>query len=86
MTSPQALRLAIRLLDYPAWHVEVNGRPVTPESPEATAQIILPLSAGTEQIRIKFVDTPDRIWGEVISSGATLAFFVLLLVGHAKRS
>ena len=85
VTSPQALRLAIRLLDYPVWHVEVNGRPVTPESPETTAQMVLPLSAGTQRIRIKFVDTPDRIWGEVLSSGATLAFFALLFVGHAKR-
>jgi hypothetical protein len=86
VNSPQPLRLAIRLLDYPAWRVEVNGRPVTPESPETTAQILLPLSAGAHHIRIKFADTPDRIWGEVISGGAGLAFFVLLFVGRPKRS
>jgi len=85
VNSPQEVRLAIRLLDYPAWRVEVNGRPVTPESPETTAQMILPLPAGTERIGIKFVDTPDRIWGEVISSGACLVFLMLLFLGRAKR-
>jgi len=63
----------------------VNGRPVTPESPETTAQMILPLPAGTERIRIKFVDTPDRIWGELISSGACLVFLILVFLGRAKR-
>ncbi|HEY6946834.1 MAG TPA: hypothetical protein VI431_16975, partial [Candidatus Acidoferrum sp.] len=85
VTSPHELRLAVRLLDYPAWRVEVNGRPVIPESPETTAQIILPLAARTQHIRIKFVDTRDRVWGKVISGVAGLAFFMLLLARGAKR-
>ena len=79
VTSSRPLRLAIRLLDYAAWHVEVNGKAVTPESPETTAQMILPLPAETERIRIRFVDTPDRVWGEMVSGGAGVAFLALLL-------
>src|SRR5215470_7772112 len=67
VVSPTPMRLAIRLLDYPAWRIEVNGRPVTPEFPEGTAQIILPLPAGTEQIAVSFRQTRDRIVGNALS-------------------
>jgi hypothetical protein len=67
VTSPRRLKLAIRLLDYPAWRVEVNGYPLTPEFPEGTAQIILPLPAGTEQIDMNFRRTPDRTFGNALS-------------------
>jgi hypothetical protein len=85
VTSREPLRLAFRLVDYPAWHVEVNGQRVTPEFAEATTQIILPLSAGAQQIRIKFADTPDRIWGGVIFCGAGVAFLGLLFFKQAKQ-
>jgi hypothetical protein len=67
VTSPKPLKLAIRLLDYPAWRLEVNARPITPEFPEGTAQIIVPLPAGTEQIIISFKRTPDRTVGNALS-------------------
>ena len=67
VNSPQALRLAVRLVDYPAWRIETNGRPATPEFAEGTAQIILPLSAGTERIQISFGRTPDRTAGSALS-------------------
>jgi hypothetical protein len=89
LTSPQALRLAIRLLDYPAWRVEVNDRRVKPQSPETTSQMILPLSAGTQRIRIKLVDTPDRIGGVVVSILSLVAwgaFFGRGKWGRAKPS
>jgi len=85
VTSPQAVRLAIRLLDYPAWHVEVNGKPETPESPETTAQMILPLSAGAHRIAMRFGQTWDRTFGGAISAGAGMVFLVLLFLGQSSR-
>lgn len=67
VNSPRALRLAIRLVDYPAWRIETNGPPATPEFAEGTAQVILPLSAGTERIQISFGRTPDRTAGSALS-------------------
>jgi hypothetical protein len=86
VTSSEPLRLALRLLDYPAWRVEVNGRRVQPESPETTSQMILPLSAGTERIRIRFVDTPDRVFGGALSLASLFAAGLLLAKGRAKQS
>ena len=84
VTSPQPLLIAVRLLDYPAWRVEVNGGRVTPESPESTAQIILPLPAGAQQIRIKFADTADRKWGTGMSFASLLALAACFSAGRAK--
>lgn len=83
-TSPQPFRLAVRLLDYPAWRIEVNGQRVTPEPPESTAQIILRMPAGTEHIRIKFETTPDRRLGSGMSLAALLALAACFFSGRVK--
>src|SRR5215472_6707535 len=84
VTSPEPLRLAVRLLDYPAWRVEVNGHPVTPESPESTAQIILPLSPGRHQINLRFARTGDRTLGSGISLIGLLALAGCFWPSRAK--
>ena len=82
VTSPEPLRLGVRLLDYPAWRVEVEGQQVSPESPESTAQIIVPLPAGTQRINIRFARTRDRVWGAAISCLAGILFLLLLFKGQ----
>ncbi|HKW61465.1 MAG TPA: 6-pyruvoyl-tetrahydropterin synthase-related protein [Candidatus Acidoferrum sp.] len=84
VTSPHPLRLAVRLLDYPAWRVEVNGHRVSPESPESTAQIILPLPAGTQRINIRFSRTVDRSLGAGISLAGLLILATCFLVGPCE--
>ena len=86
VTAPQPLRLAIRLLDYPAWHVEVNGRGVTPETPESTAQIILLLPSGTQRINIRFARTPDRGLGSGISLTGLLTLAACFWATRSKTS
>ena len=83
--SSQPLRLAVRLLDYPAWRIEVNGHRVIPESPESTAQIILPLPAGAERIKISYVRTRDRYLGSLLSGVCTLALVAALWGVPARR-
>jgi hypothetical protein len=76
--SPQSVRLAIRLLDYPAWHVEVDGQRVRPESPESTAQIILSIDAGSDRVKLGFARTPDRTLGTLLSGSSALALAAAL--------
>jgi hypothetical protein len=80
--SPRPLRLAVRLLNYPAWHVEVNGIAVTPELVGSTAQMILPLPEGKQGVTVKFVSTPDRIAGNGISLLSGLAVLGFLGVSQ----
>ncbi|HKV60559.1 MAG TPA: hypothetical protein VJO16_01485 [Candidatus Acidoferrum sp.] len=84
VTSKEPLRLAVRLLNYPAWLLEVNGKAVTPRNAETDGSMVLPLPAGTERITAKFVRTVDRKLGIVISLIAVLILLALLNAGGVR--
>ena len=84
VTSSEALRVGLRLLNYPAWRVEVNGKAVTPQHAETNGQMILSLSAGTQRITARFVRTPDRKLGIAISVMAALTLLALLNAGGLR--
>ncbi len=70
INSPEPVTAALRLLNYPAWRVEVNGKPVLAVSDQHTGQMLVTLPAGISRVRVAFAGTPDRGWGNVISAGA----------------
>src|SRR5260370_40285159 len=84
VASREPLRVGLRLLNYPAWRVEVNGKAVAPQRAETNGQMILPLSAGTERITARFVRTPDRKLGIAISMAAMLTLLALLNAGGLR--
>jgi hypothetical protein len=84
VTSNQFTRIGLRLLDYPAWHVELNGNEVTPQHAETNGQMILSLSPGTQRITAKFVRTADRKLGIAISMVAVLILLALLNAGGVR--
>jgi len=84
VTSCEPVRVGLRLLDYPAWRLEVNGKAVTPRHAETNGQIILLLSPGSERITAKFVRTPDRKLGIAISVMAVLTLLALLNAGGMR--
>jgi hypothetical protein len=84
VTSNEPVRVGLRLLNYPAWRVEVNGRAVTPRRAETNGQMILELSPGTRRITVKFVRTPDRKLGMAISLIALLTHLALLNAGGLR--
>jgi len=83
--TPVPARVALRLVNYPAWRVTVNGAPATVEHPETSQQIIVAVPAGTSEIRAEFTRTPDRTLGGCISL-AGLAVSVGLLAGKRRRA
>lgn len=84
VTSREPVRVALRLLDYPAWRVEVNGKTIRAEHAETTAQMVLPLQAGLQHVRVKFVRTPDRTLGIAISVLGVLTLLALLNAGGLR--
>jgi len=64
---PKSGRVAIRLLDYPAWQVSLNGKLMKPHHGAVTNQMILPVAAGESRIEIIFARTWDRIIGGWVS-------------------
>ena len=69
--------LALHLFNYPAWQVEVNGRPVQASTREGTGQMLIPVGAGMNRVEITFARTWDRRLGGWISLLALVLIFVL---------
>jgi hypothetical protein len=78
--SPEAVRLALRLLNYPAWRVELNNSIVSPEPPTDTNQMIIPIPAGPSLVRVRLLRTPDRTVGLLLSGLSTLLVVALWIV------
>src|SRR6266481_477868 len=84
VASLVSLRVKLRVLDYPAWRVEVNGQTVRPEHAETTAQMVLVLQSGWNHVRVRFVRTPDRKVGSAISLLSVLTLLALLNAGGLR--
>ena len=72
------LRIALRLINYPAWRVEVNGREIVPERADDYDQMIVPLGAGESRVQVHFARTRDRTLGGVITAASLLAAMFLM--------
>jgi hypothetical protein len=84
VTSNDFTRMGLRLLNYPAWHVELNGKAVAPQRAETNGQMILSLTPGTQRITARFMRTPDRKLGIAISVLAVLAILAFLNAGGVR--
>ena len=82
ITVATPTRLALRVLNYPAWHVEVNGSPVTPESGPDSGNMIVELPAGPSRVNARFARTQDRNLGDVLS---ILSLAGAVIVGLGPR-
>ncbi len=77
--APQPATAALRLMNYPAWRVEINGRVAPAESHSDSGQMLIPLPAGSSRVRVHFAPTWDRLAGALISMMAGASLLVLTL-------
>src|ERR1700682_3574970 len=83
--SPRPARLALRLLNYPAWPVEVNGHRLQPASAEDSRQMIIAIPAGKSRITVRFARTVDRTIVGILSILSSLAAAALLIWRQRAR-
>ena len=74
--------LTLRLFNYPAWKVIVNGHRVGTRSSEVTGLMIIPVAAGASDVQVYFSQTPDRVAGDIVSL-ISLALFAALWIRKA---
>jgi hypothetical protein len=74
------VKVAVRLVNFPAWEVRVDGKTAQPESLEKTAQMVLPLPAGTHRVEIRFCRTWDRTAGGALSAISTIGLLGFLFL------
>ena len=77
--------LVIRLFNYPAWQVEVNGRLVSTQTRETTGVMVVPVGAGDNNVRIKFIRTWDRMVGAAISGFTLLLLMAATIIRNLKK-
>jgi hypothetical protein len=83
--APSPLRAAVRLLNYPAWRIRVNGEPVESESDADSGQMIVPLPAGRSRVEVRFAQTTDRAGGGALSCIAGLLLAGMAVSGSGRR-
>ena len=84
MSAPD--RLALRLLNYPAWKVEVNGRAVETTARERTGQMLVPVEAGMNRVQITLMRTWDRSVGGWISGVSAMCLVVWAVWVRRRRT
>jgi hypothetical protein len=84
--SPRELILALKLLNYPAWNVQVNGKAAQYWSGEETGQIMVSLPAGASRVEIRFRRTRDRMLGILISLTSALLIAALLIFWKPRKA
>lgn len=84
--APVPMRALLRLLDYPAWAVRVNGVPTVAESDPDTGQMLVPVPAGKSSVEVRFVRTADRTMGGALSSLAALLVSGLAWFGWRRSA
>jgi hypothetical protein len=83
--SREPILLALRLVNYPAWQVDVNGEKITPARAEDSGQMIVPVPAGESRIVVRFIRTKDRIVGALLSA-LSLVVMLFLLRRPSKKT
>jgi len=76
--------LVLRLFNYPAWRVKVNGLAVETESQENTGQMLIPVQAGESQVQVTLERTWDRRVGGSVSGMAALGIAGLAVVRRKR--
>ena len=75
-------KLDMRLFNYPAWRVEIDGKMTRTETNRVTGQMIIPIRAGVNHVRVIFTRTWDRTIGWLIS---LLTAFILVMFARRQR-
>ena len=85
VTSNQSVRVAVRLLNYPAWRVEVvhEGK-ASPGQLEKSSVMILRVPGGESLVRASFERTWDRKVGIAGSAIGLLALFLILGLSRGR--
>lgn len=84
--SPRELILAVKLLNYPAWNIQVNGTAAQYSSREETGQLMVALPAGASRVEIRFRRTWDRKAGIWISLVSALLIAALRKLWRSRKA
>lgn len=80
--SPTAAFAVLRLMDYPAWRVSLNGQQIQTGPHRDDGLMTIPIAAGHSQIDVQYAATPDLWTGRILS---LLSIILLLALTLSRR-
>ncbi len=84
--SAAPVTLALRLVDYPSWEIQVDSKPARITTLPATSQILVPLAAGDHRVDVHFGRTWDRKAGDAISASTVTLLGFIWVFRRRRRS
>jgi hypothetical protein len=76
-TTRREALLALKLLNYPAWQVFIDGQSGRAQSFKGTGQVLVTVPAGNHRVEVSFRRTRDRTIGGVISIVSLIVLLTL---------
>ena len=83
--ASKPLTLALRLLNYPAWEVQVDDAPANPGSQTGIARMLVQVPTGPHRVAVHLRRTWDRTAGGVISGLSAIVFFAYVAFAGRRR-
>jgi hypothetical protein len=75
----------LRVMDYPAWHVSVNGARVDTRPRRDDGLMTIPIAAGISEIDVRYGTTSDEWMGRVLTLVAAVLWIVLAAFRSRQR-
>jgi hypothetical protein len=85
IVTPEAGYAVLRLMDYPAWRVTVDGKPAQDRPEREDGLMAVPVMAGSHAIEVQWSASSDVIAGREISVIALLALPLVAMLERRKR-
>jgi hypothetical protein len=76
----------LRLIDYPAWRVRVNGAEAGSRPHRDDGLMAIPIPSGTTRIEVTYAATRDVLWGRGVSLVSLLALLALAAASRKRRT
>jgi hypothetical protein len=76
----------LRLLDYPAWRITVNGAALGDRPHRSDGLLVIPVAAGMTRIEVAWRITPDEWSGMALSLAALAITLVLAFAARRQRA
>ena len=84
--SSLPVEIVLRLMNYPAWRVELNDKRITPQSDDPTGRMMIAVPAGHSKVDVRFIRTPDRWLGDALSLASLLFLWAFWYVERRKQA
>jgi hypothetical protein len=85
VTTPDSGYAVLRLMDYPAWRVTIDDRPVQDRPIREDGLMTVPVSAGNHTIEVQWTATRDVLAGRFVSAISLLALAIVGVLERRKR-